>query len=101
MDCRPVVKGNSLRKLVTFALLCPFKQAIIYSTAPTQFGRGLRSGRKILIFALMLLLETNPDFVLIGLDIENTFNEVTRKAILDYVYEKQSLQLLWYFLWRC
>ena len=87
MDCRPVAKGKSLRKVVTFALLHPFKPVIIDSTAPTQFGWGLRASGTILIFALMLLLDTNPKFVLIRLDIENAFNEVTRKEILDYIYE--------------
>ena len=101
MDCRPIAKGNSLRKVITSALMRPFKQSIIAATAPTQFGGGLRSGGTILIFALMLLLESNPEFVLIGLDIENAFNEVTRKEILDFIFSRQSLQPLWYYLWRC
>ena len=80
--------------MITSALLRPFKQTIINSTTHTQFGGGLRAGGTILIFALMLLLEINPKFVLIGLDIENEFNKVTRASILDYISTRPSLRPL-------
>ena len=36
-------------------------------------------------YGLSLFIKTNLEFVLIGLDIENSFNEVTRASILEYV----------------
>ena len=100
MDCRPVAKGNTFRKVFTATLLEPFKQAIIDVTAPTQFGSGEKAGGSQLVFAAQLMLEANPSFVAISLDIKNAFNEVTRKVVLEKLWEDLRLRNLWYYFWR-
>ena len=55
MDCRPVAKGNTFRKVFTATLLEPFKQSIIDVTAPTQFGSGEKAGGSQLVFAVQLM----------------------------------------------
>ena len=100
MDCRPVAKGNALRKVVTTALMTPFKKAIIAATTPTQFGSGEKAGGSQLVFAAQPMLEANPSFVIIGLDVENAFNEAMRKSILDEIWDTNSLKDIWYYFYR-
>ena len=97
MDCRPVAKGNTFRKVLTATLMHPFKQAIIDVTAPTQYGSGEKAGGSQLVFAAQLMLEANPEFACLSLDIKNAFNEVERKTILDKLWETKRLRHLWYY----
>ena len=85
MDCRPVMKGNTFRKVVTTAFMAPYKQALIDHTQPTQFGLEKAGGSK-LAFAAQLMLEANPHFVAIACDVSNAFNEVKRKNVLDELW---------------
>ena len=49
---------------------------------------------------MQLLLEANPYFVALGLDVENTFNEAMRKKILEKLWEDKALRFMWYYFWR-
>ena len=82
MDYRPIANGNSLCKVITSALLIPFKATIIYATKPTLFGSRQKAGCSQLVFDIQLILEANPSFVAISLDIKNAFNDVKRSVIL-------------------
>jgi len=64
------------RKVVTTALMEPFKAALIEATHPTQFGSGEKAGGSQLIFGVKTLMESNPGFVCIGLDIKNASSYV-------------------------
>ena len=70
MDCRPVAKGNTLRKIVTSARLKPFKMSIISATKPTQFGSGEKAGGGQLVFGSQTMLEANKTHVGISIDIK-------------------------------
>jgi len=45
---------------------------------PSQFAVGTNGGGSQLIMAITLLLEANPDWVVITLDISNAYNEIQR-----------------------
>ena len=64
MDCRPLMKGNSARKVITSAWIEPFKMKMVEVTRPTQFGSGEKAGGTQLIFAAKLMMEANPTFVI-------------------------------------
>ena len=100
MDCRPICKGESLRKLITRALYVPFMPKIRAYCDPCQFGVGTKGGGAQLTMAIMLLLEANPDWVLIALVIKNAFNEVHRQAVLDALWGNRSIRGLWYYNMR-
>ena len=50
---------------------------------PSQFTVGTNGGESQLIMAITLLLEANPDWVIIALDISNAFNAIQRYSILE------------------
>ena len=52
---------------------------------PCQFGVGTKGGGAQITMALRLLMEANPDWVLIALDIKNAFNEIMRQEVLDAI----------------
>ena len=101
MDCRPLMKGNSARKVITSAWIEPFKMKMVEVTRPTQFGSGEKAGGTQLIFAAKLMMEANPTFVIGSIDVENSFNEVQRQAVLQTLWKEERLRDLWYYAWRC
>ena len=76
MDCRPVCKGDLLRKVITKALYAPFMERIQEICNPCQFGVSKKGGSAQLTMTLRLLMEANPELVCIALDIKNAFNEL-------------------------
>ncbi len=73
--------------MITKALGAPFMERIQSICDPCQFG-----GAQITM-ALRLLMDANPDWVLIALDIKNAFNEIMRQEVLDAIW---GLRPLWY-----
>lgn len=53
-----------------------------------------------MISVVIIMLETNLDFVLISLDIANAFNEVMRQKVLEMIWFDESLRDIWYYFWR-
>ena len=101
MDCRPVCKGESLRKVITKALYSPYLSTIRKVCDPCQFGIGTSGGGSQLVMAIQLLLEANPSWTVISLDIRNAFNEIKRTAVLEALWENLALRPLWYYNFRC
>jgi len=64
---------------------------------PCQFGVGTKGGGAQITMALRLLIEANPDWVLIALDIKNAFNEIMRQEVLDAIWDDCVLRPLWYY----
>jgi len=50
--------------------------------------------------AITLLLEANPDWVIIALDISNALNEIQRYSILEELWKNIELRPLWYYNFR-
>jgi len=78
MDCHLICKGEAIKKVITKALHKPFMNNIKAGREPSQFAVGTNGGGSQLIMAITLLMEANPDWVVIALDIANTFNEIQR-----------------------
>ena len=60
------------------ALRKSFKNKIRAGCEPSQFAVGTNGGGLQVVMAITLLMEANPDWVVIALDIANTFNEIQR-----------------------
>jgi hypothetical protein len=99
MDCRPVCKGNSLRKAIIRTLYEPYMESFEKTGWPCQFGTS-KSGISQFCFSLFTHLEARPDFVVIALDIKNAFNEVTRAKVLEKLRKHPALKPLLYYNWR-
>ena len=80
MDCRPICKGEAIKKVITKALYKPYMNKIKAGCEPSQFA--------------------NPDWVIIALDISNAFNEIQRYSILEELWENIELRPLWYYNFR-
>jgi len=100
MDCRPICKGEEMKKVITKALYKPLMNKIKAGCEPSQFSVGTSGGGSQLIMAITLLLEANPDWVIIALDISNAFNEIQRHSILEELWKNIELRPLWYYNFR-
>ncbi len=83
IDYHPICKGESIKKVITKALYKPYMNKIKAGCEPSQFAVGTNGGGSQLIMAITLLLEANPDWITIALDISNAFNEIQRYSILE------------------
>jgi len=97
MDCRPICKGEAIKKVITKALYKPYMNKIKAGCEPSQFSVGTNGGGSQLIMAITLLLEANPGWVVIALDISNAFNEIQRHSILEELWKNIELRPLWYY----
>jgi len=58
-DCRPICKGEAIKKVITKALYKPYMNIIKAGCEPSQFSVGTNGGGSQLIMAIALLLEAN------------------------------------------
>ena len=101
MDCRPVCKGESLRKVITKALYSPFMGKIREICKPCQSGIGTKGGGSQLVMAITLLLKASPGRVVIALDVVNAFNEIERQSVVEAIWDDEAIRPLWYYNMRC
>ena len=52
---------------------------------PIQHGVAVKGGTELLIHHVSLLLESNPDWVLLKTDIKNTFNSLEHASLMPQV----------------
>jgi len=50
--------------------------------------------------AISLLMEANPDWIVIALDISNAINEIQRYSVFEELWENTELRPLWYYNFR-
>ena len=80
MDCRPVCKRESLQKVITKALYTPFMEKI--QARPMSIWSGYEGGGAQITMAIRLLMEANLDWVLIALNIKNTFTKIMQHSLV-------------------
>jgi len=97
MDCHPICKSEAIKKVITKALHKPYMNKIKAGCEPSQFSVGTNGGGSQLIMAITLLLEANPDWLIIALDISNAFNEMQHHSILEELWKNTELRPLWYY----
>ena len=90
-DVRPIGIGNSLRRLISRCIFEPYIYSFCEATKPTQYCVGEKGGITQCIFGMTSLLEANDDFVALSLDVENAYNETSRKFMLDATWNCPSL----------
>ncbi len=60
---------------------------ILKATEPWQFALSTRAGTDALAHAVRLLLESNPDLVLVSLDGVGAFDHIRRARFLPQLYQ--------------
>ena len=82
---RPIIIQCPFHKIASHILIKHIKDKIITICGDKQLGNAIRGGVEILIHLIRILLDLNPDWVLIKIDTKNAFNELSRKAAINAV----------------
>ena len=93
-DCRPVAIGEVLRRLMSKGIMEATKEEATSVLAPQQVAVGVSGGPSKVIIGMRLLLEANPGWAMVKMDIRNAFNSVDRVAVLEALAAHTQLRCL-------
>ena len=82
---RPIIIQCPFHKVASHILIQNFNSMAIELCGNRQLGNGIKGGVEILVHSIRLLLELNPEWVILKTDIKNAFNEISRNAIINTV----------------
>jgi hypothetical protein len=78
---RNIVVREALLRLMSRAIVLREQEAIAKSLAPLQVGVGVKGGAEFMVHTVSRLLELNPTWAMLTLDISNAYGRVSRAAI--------------------
>ena len=81
-DCKPVGIPNTLSKIADKAILHQFQSDYVQKLMPQPLGVGVKSVAKLLIMRMRMAMHMNPNFVLVGIDLETAYKKIRRVARL-------------------
>ena len=84
-DVRPIAIGESLRRLTARAICLQMKDTFADFFSPVQHGVSTECGTELLSHHVQLLLEANPDWVVLKTDVKNAINSLDRCQLLKEV----------------
>ncbi|MEL6449579.1 MAG: reverse transcriptase domain-containing protein [Pseudomonadota bacterium] len=82
---RPIAIGEAWYRFAMLCALVAVGRDIGMALAPLQVGVGTSGGVEAVAHAVRNALDTDPDHIALSLDIQNAFNSVCRKAVLQEV----------------
>eukprot|EP00957_Ditylum_brightwellii_P207858 15354820-Ditylum_brightwellii.AAC.1 len=97
MSCHHISIGGAWRHLFTKAYFEPIIDTFIDATKPYQYGCGEPGGGTELAYAIKAILDGADGLMVSSVDVENDYNEIKRKSLLDAVQECSDLQCTFYF----
>ena len=102
-DVRPITIGECLRRLTAKVICIQKKESFNSHFQPIQHGVAVKGGTELLIHHVSLLLESNPDWVLLKTDIKNAFNSLERASLMPQVAKSfpDVYQLVFQVYSRC
>ena len=80
---RPIAIGDALLRLAERAWVQQEKERYAAAFMPFQVGVGVRGGLNMWATTVECLLQRNPGFALVSIDIENCFNAIDRDRLID------------------
>ena len=84
-DVRPIAVGECIRRLTAKTLCLQKKESFSSFLSPLQHGLAVEGGPKLIVHHISLLLESNPDWVILKTDLKNAFNSVSQSHLLPEV----------------
>ncbi|KAL2653409.1 hypothetical protein R1flu_021537 [Riccia fluitans] len=78
---QPVAVGEVHYRLVACSLGFQFRETLVDHFNPLQFGVAMRGGCETIIHDLHATLDLHPDWIILQVDIRNTFNNVSWEAL--------------------
>lgn len=98
-DVRPIGAGECLGRAIHRSVITDFKPALANHLFPQQVAIGVEGGISKLVFAIRLLAESNPDWVVVKIDLRNAFNEIARATVLARLNADPALRSLVPMVW--
>ena len=84
-DVRPIPVGECIRQLTAKTLCLQKKESFSSFLSPLQHGVAVEGGPELIVHHISLLLESNPDWVILKTNLKNAFNSVLRSHLLPEV----------------
>ena len=84
-DVRPIPVGECIRRLTAKTLCLQKKESFSSFLSPLQHGVAVEGGPELIVHHISLLLESNPDWVILKTNLKNAFNSVSRSHLLPEV----------------
>ena len=94
---RPIGMRNPFIKSIHREVIRQNKSVIQEYLEPQQLGTSVAGAAK-LVHSVRMMMEENPDFVLIKIDFRNAFNEMARARVIEACEENESLKHLAMFV---
>jgi hypothetical protein len=69
----------------------PFRADYGKALMPQQIGVGVKLATELLIIGLRMTLHMNPEFVIVGINLENAYKPIWREAVLRRHMEHRRL----------
>ena len=88
---RPIGIRNPLVKALHREVVSSNKSDLLDYLEPVQLGMS-EGGASKLVHSIRMLLEENPNFVLVKSDVKNGFNEAARSAMVSAIQAEPSLR---------
>jgi len=98
-DVRPLGLGECLRRVITSALNSQHKSVLADHLWPQQVAIGVPGGLSMLLYGLRLMIEQQPNWVIVRLDLRNAYNEVMRSKVLERTNHQPHLRTLVPAMW--
>jgi hypothetical protein len=98
-DVRPLGIGKCLKRAIHSAVMVDFKEPLAQHFWPQQVAVGEPGGLSILIFGVRAMLEANPDWIVVKVDVRNAYNEIKRAKVFQRLEDTPSLRAMLPLFW--
>ena len=86
-DVRPVALGETLMKIPARCIAKTFRKRINEKLmSGFQFGEGVPGGLESVVHSIRVLLDQNPEFLALSIDMKNAFNTIRRADVAKQLH---------------
>ncbi len=87
---RPIAMGEAIYRFTNHTLCFQFHETFVTHFCPHQFGVTTKCGCETVIHNIKCTLDLHLDWVILQLDMANTFNFVFRRVIYQKLYARDG-----------
>jgi hypothetical protein len=82
----PIIVGETLYQFTSRTLCFQFHESFVTHFSPHQFGVATKGGCEVVIHGIKWTLDLHLDWVVLQLDVANTFNSMLRRVIFQKLH---------------
>ena len=98
-DVRPIGIGECLRRAIHTTLASDHKGDFAEHLFPQQVAVGMPGGISKLVIGVRLIMEVNPTWVIVKIDLKNAYNEIKRAKVIERMNADDRLRALVPLMW--